>query len=415
VTGVTRGDETGFEPTIADPFVQRVAQLLLERLDEVSGQLFDRIVTKDAFYAGVAVSMEDDIRAAIDDNLGQLLRGLTGLEPLDLEYPRELAQRRAGQGVPVAALLHAYRLAAELVWEHHLAAGHAWGHGEFDIGDVLDGAAKIWSLTNTYCGVISEAYDETVADRARQSERERTLLLDALLEGRTQDLPRISEAARVLDLPQQGHLVVVVADNPAAGDEGLASIEQALRVQGIRSAWRLRSDHQVGLVVLEPQPGRRRPENLEAALRRGPGRVGVSPTYTDLVDTFQHVHLADLARTCLPPGRPAVAHFDDHPLGTLVASVPDQAERLARLVLGPVLSLEPDERDTLLGTLQTWIASGGSTTETAARLYCHRNTVHNRLQRLETLTHRSLKDPTALTEICLATRAAILLPDVQGT
>ncbi|RZM96173.1 helix-turn-helix domain-containing protein, partial [Streptomyces alfalfae] len=41
----------------------------------------------------------------------------------------------------------------------------------------------------------------------------------------------------------------------------------------------------------------------------------------------------------------------------------------------------------------------------AARLYCHRNTVFNRLRRLEQLTSRSLTRPRDLVEVALALEA----------
>jgi DNA-binding PucR family transcriptional regulator len=55
------------------------------------------------------------------------------------------------------------------------------------------------------------------------------------------------------------------------------------------------------------------------------------------------------------------------------------------------------------------MAAGGSASEAGRRLYCHRNTVRNRLARLEELSGRSLADPRALAELCTATEAVRLL------
>lgn len=61
----------------------------------------------------------------------------------------------------------------------------------------------------------------------------------------------------------------------------------------------------------------------------------------------------------------------------------------------------------LLTTLGTWLACQGSTTFAAQRLYCHRNTVSNRLRRVEQLTGRSLSDPRQLVELALAHAAVV--------
>jgi DNA-binding PucR family transcriptional regulator len=79
-------------------------------------------------------------------------------------------------------------------------------------------------------------------------------------------------------------------------------------------------------------------------------------------------------------------------------------------VLGGVLDLDPDERSLLLETVEVWVEAGGSATEAGKRLYCHRNTVRNRLARLEELTGRSLSDPRSLAEVCTAVEAVRLLP-----
>lgn len=70
----------------------------------------------------------------------------------------------------------------------------------------------------------------------------------------------------------------------------------------------------------------------------------------------------------------------------------------------------PDERDLLLQTLSAWLASGGSAGQTAALLYCHRNTVLNCLRRLEALIGRSCERVDDLVEWSLAMLALRVLP-----
>jgi DNA-binding PucR family transcriptional regulator len=96
-------------------------------------------------------------------------------------------------------------------------------------------------------------------------------------------------------------------------------------------------------------------------------------------------------------------------LRALLVSDADTGWRTARIVLEPVLALDPETRTVLLETLRAWLAAGGSAAEAAKALYCHRNTVRNRLQRLEELTGRSLEDPRGVAELYLASEAVTLL------
>ncbi|WP_409350423.1 helix-turn-helix domain-containing protein [Streptomyces bacillaris] len=89
----------------------------------------------------------------------------------------------------------------------------------------------------------------------------------------------------------------------------------------------------------------------------------------------------------------------------LVAGAPELSARLLAEVFGPLLALAPAERALLVGTLDAWLECGGSVGRAAARLRCHRNTVFNRLRRLERLTSRSLSHPCELVETVLALEA----------
>ncbi|MFI8352321.1 helix-turn-helix domain-containing protein [Streptomyces cyaneofuscatus] len=89
----------------------------------------------------------------------------------------------------------------------------------------------------------------------------------------------------------------------------------------------------------------------------------------------------------------------------LVAGAPELSARLVAEVFGPLLALAPAERALLVGTLEAWLECGGSVGRAAVRLRCHRNTVFNRLRRLERLTSRSLSHPRELVETVLALEA----------
>ncbi|WP_345184713.1 helix-turn-helix domain-containing protein, partial [Streptomyces lavendulae] len=113
--------------------------------------------------------------------------------------------------------------------------------------------------------------------------------------------------------------------------------------------------------------------------------------------------LAALAlRTAPAAAAPGAVLLDERLPAALVAGDPELAGRLREVVLGPVLALPPEDARVLLDTLGTWLACRGSTTYAAQRLYCHRNTVSNRLRRLEQLTGRALSDPAHVVELALA-------------
>jgi DNA-binding PucR family transcriptional regulator len=95
----------------------------------------------------------------------------------------------------------------------------------------------------------------------------------------------------------------------------------------------------------------------------------------------------------------------------LVVSSPDLGAALAQQVLGALSGLDLADREVLLDTVAAWLACDGSAQRAGERLYCHRNTVLNRMRRFEQLTGRSLARPSDVVEVSLALTARRLLRD----
>jgi sugar diacid utilization regulator len=138
------------------------------------------------------------------------------------------------------------------------------------------------------------------------------------------------------------------------------------------------------------------------------GRLGVSPVVDGLAGVAVAYRLAWIALRTLPPDSIGVAVLDRRLPSALLVGQKELGERLAESTLGAVLELDPETRATLLDTLDVYLSNRGSAARAAELLYCHRNTILNRLRRIEARTGLTLSDPLHIVELYLALEAVKL-------
>ncbi|WP_344826006.1 helix-turn-helix domain-containing protein [Actinocorallia longicatena] len=379
------------------PLISEIAGGLLEAVEGLADDVFATIVVEDSFYAGLGPERRADVRAfngqILREQLTCLARGL----PIGTESSRENARRRAAQGVPIGTLLHAYRIGYRLLCEAMIARARLLDGMTFDAIAAL--TMTIWALCDASSQTVNEVYRDTLIDLARDDERQRLALLDALFEGRTADWSLLGGTAAAIGLPDHGPYLCAVADRRDS-----PGLEHALHHHGLRSVWRPRAGHLAGIIALT---GGQPPAQVTGILDlASSGRTGISPHYEGLRETAEALRLAELARAALPPEARGATTLEVDPAAALVVASTDLAARLSGTVLG-ALTTHPDH-DALLEVLTAWLETGGSTTEVAARLFCHRNTVRNRLDRIASLTGRSLDHPRDIAALYAAVRSVRL-------
>lgn len=389
--------------TVAEPAVRLLARAVLPDVPAMADRLVGRVLETDIGYrrlddAGVAT-----LRESCDRNIRAILEDIIGGYEISTEHAVATAKLRAEQGIPLGSVLHAYRMGFEVIWVAMIERARG-AEMPLDTNSILDAATTVWQFVDAYSQAITDTYADEFSDQTRRDEQRRTLILEDLLAGRHRQHGTSAAVAVALGLPVDGPYLVVVADARDDGLDALPGVEGRLRREAIRSAWLRRPDELIGVVA--HGRGEAALDTVLAGIATG--RVATSPPFVDLEAAGDAAALAAVARAGLPPGQVAVTRFGERPVSTLAAAAPGIAGRLAAVVLGPVLELPTDDRELLLGTFETWVASGGSTPATADALFCHRNTVRNRLARFEELTGRRTTDPAALAELVTAVAAARL-------
>ena len=390
-----------------------LALALLGRLPALADELLSRVLKQseidgrqNEIYGDGRVVPVADLHQSMQDSITFVISNLGRPGPPDLTVPRRTGRRRAGQGAPLAAVQNSFQAGFGFIWDALAAEAH-----ETPIvpdAELVGIASEVWMLSTLFTTELATAYRDALAEQVRRQDQERSALVQALLDGRIADTATVWEAADLLGLPYQGVFAVVAAEVPAEARPVLPRIETRLHVRGIGSAWRVLPEFQVGIVSLRSH---RNMSALVEILRSGAvARVGVSPVYTVLERTSQALHLARIALASSRPGDPEVNVFDDAPLPVLVASAPMTSYRVTKTILGPLLDINPDERDMLLNTLAAFFSFQGSMSEAGKHLYCHPNTVRHRLRRIERQTGRSLQDPRSSAELFVALEALRRLP-----
>jgi purine catabolism regulator len=97
-------------------------------------------------------------------------------------------------------------------------------------------------------------------------------------------------------------------------------------------------------------------------------------------------------------------------LPQLLAGLDDRAlRRLVEDALAPLTAWDAATGSDLVHTLAVHLRAGGSRTRTAAALHVHRQSLYQRLARIETLLGRPVDDPAGHEQLVVATTAAQLL------
>ncbi|WP_238419286.1 PucR family transcriptional regulator [Streptomyces taklimakanensis] len=415
--------------------LHRAARPLMDELPLLTDRVVALLREEEPAYRAASVDPEglwQEVYRSLRHNVGSLLR------PGEL---REAARRcswrigaeRAEQGLPLDALMRAFRIGGAVVWQ--ALVDRVTRHDPDGARLLVHVAAEVWDFVDEHCAVVAEAYRRTERRLTWRGENRRRLMAEALLEGtvRMADLPEVSE---VLGLPERGRYAVVVVTGP--GREAHRAVHRSRTPAGVRMLWHSRSDADLGVALLGGGAGagvgigaregggvgagvgvgareggdagtEGLLEKLAASLPALPGaRTGIGSAVDGLAAVGDARRLAETALRSATAGGPPVLLHEHLPAALLVSS-PGLAAELARRVLGPVLRLEGSDRDLLLHTLAVWLECDGSARRAGDLLFCHRNTVLNRLRRFEQLTGRSLARPHEVAELSLALTARRVL------
>lgn len=388
-----------------DAQVAAIAALLESRVDELAHRVVDSIRASVDFYRDNDIVSDDELLRVATDNLQLVFRALRDQTAFDTSVSADAGRRRARAGVPLTAVMEAYRVASHHCWVAMI--DFVGDHPEIAPAPVLTATSKMWQAQDSYTDAMTSAYHEEATHLVVENATEQAALTEALLEGRPLGDYSLWDVARLLRIPAHGPYLVITAEPPHVGRQALPGAQAMLRSIDVHSAWRLLPDVQLGIAHIPSTDAFVRVVDL---LRRvETTAVGVSPLFDDLADTAKSTRYARVAMSSRS-GDGWVSVFEDSVLAVAAVSAPDVTRKLAEITLGSFGDLPQEEKKSLLQTFSAWLAHDGSIPETATALFCHPNTVRNRLRRIEERTGRSLSTPLELAELCLAFEVVKTLP-----
>ncbi|ROO88792.1 PucR-like helix-turn-helix protein [Actinocorallia herbida] len=375
---------------------REVVGMAARRLSDDTPELAARLLKRIRAHCPAAARLVPEAEQFESVKLG-LSYGLAtipepGPERRELVQAARTGRRRAAQGVPLDEVVKSYHLSVQLVWDELVRIVREDSPQRLDL--LMRSSMHIWAGIERQADVAAEAYREAQADQVRFADERARLLLGELLETNAPEQPLIDAVRDTLGLEETGSYAVAVTR--------YARLRRGARqpdtMAGARVVWSAGTDGDIAVVALRGDGLGKVAEALEAAVQ---GPVGLSPAVTGLTSLAFARRLAETALAGRRPDQRGVVALDDHLLRSFVKAAPDLAELLRRQIMTDVLALPSHESTALLDTLACWLEVG-STAEAARRLYCHRNTVLNRLRRLEQVTGRKLDEPRDVVLLALA-------------
>lgn len=376
--------------------VRRVAAIMLEHLDGLSVRSASEIWNREVEFRD-SLSGPDRLYGPCRTTMGAALDSLVcgHLDDERMAEVRALGRAASEQGMPLEVVLRGLRVDFLVLWSEMLLVARTTDpttqQSLINASEIVWGAVDAVTVQFTI-GYRSNHEARVLAEAARREE-----LVQRVIRGEPVAAVDVSER---FGFEAGDDLVVVVVD--ARGPVRTDDLARCMRNASMHSVWAPRGDEIAGLVAIRAE----RPGAVHAALGTIPAvRAGVARRCRGVAEVPEAVGEAGLALASLRSDAHGVASVFDDPLGVLVAARPELAALMLREVLGPLLARPVRERDMLLDTLVAFDECDGSVPAVAERLFCHRNTVLNRLTKIDRLTGISFGAPSGTALVALAARA----------
>src|ERR687889_8818 len=150
----TGGDRVRTAPWGVEERLAELVPSLLDRLEEMTDRMVEILVETEPAYREAMAGNDPQMRATLRRNLEVGVRGLLSDVPAayhqsHAEGARAVGRRRAAQGIPLEAVLRAYRLGGQVTWEALLRVSAQAG-GRHDTL-LLQLAGTVWRTNDGEC------------------------------------------------------------------------------------------------------------------------------------------------------------------------------------------------------------------------------------------------------------------------
>lgn len=395
----------------ADPGGAAAADAIKRRLDGAVEVARERMLVQEPAYRRMTQEDLADVTALLYRNYGVLLAAMAGarINHQTLDYVGEHVRARVRSGIPLEAVLEAYRIGLNVFWEEctaEVAAGGMSRDAAVNLARKMSEAMDILTTHAAAAYVREESYLKAAREKGARD------LLEALLRGDA-DPSRFELHNIAPGLDPQADLVVIIGR--LATEESLLapSLDTAATALGESLATRrvspllvVREQAVVAVVLAEATDLlTERLTSVRAALAEEQGidlYCGVSSPCSGFGGVAAAHEQASLAVSRASAERPvislAVLPAIQHLLTGATLTTRLHLLEKARTIR----SLQATERQTMRETLQGFAGANMNVTRGAAELHIHENTLRYRLRRLRERTGHDPQTFAGLLELlCL--------------
>lgn len=376
--------------------IRRVARDLLKQgIDGLVEASTDLILGEEPTYGQAHVG-RTDLSRETHRTLSLTLHRLAGIDvPEELRSAAyETGLRRAEQGLPLASLLHAFRIDLRLLWD--AITQEVRRLENLERLTVLEQHTLLWEALEANTADVVEAYRVVEARQAqRLDQRDREVFKRFLAAGERQAEALEAFAAHAA-LPPEGHYSAFVVTGLADPREAATILRARLRTSRHRSfvtvykedlhgLARQRPDHPLRAELLADVTG-----EASAAAVLASGLGGVPRAF----------RVARRVAAARQPG--SFSDVGSDPFEQIAALEPELVEAVLEPRLRVLSDLTATEASGIWETVEALFVGDGTVTDIAARTYRHRNTVRARIDRLRELTGFDCRVPSDLAMLALA-------------
>ncbi len=151
-----------------------IASMLADRVVELAQDVTRAVRAEVDFYKSTRAVADDDLLASCTDNLRFALRSLEDGAAFDTSPAVTTGSRLAAAGVPLPAVMAAYRIASYCIWNAVVDIATEMRGVSSDV--VIEATRRIWRFQNLYTDAMASAYQQQNVRQVLEDEAEALVL-----------------------------------------------------------------------------------------------------------------------------------------------------------------------------------------------------------------------------------------------